>query len=130
MSATVNTRLKIKHDTTENWNNAIGFIPLPGELIVYDDYETKTYQVEEYGEMVTKTVNIPNVKVGTGNAYVQDLAFINDDIRDIVMQHIRDYDIHVTLQEKIFWNNKVNIDDDYDKVHGEVLDELLIFNRN
>lgn len=130
MSATVNTRLKIKHDTTENWNNAIGFIPLPGELIVYDDYETKTYEVEEYGEMVTKTVNIPNVKVGTGNAYVQDLAFIGDDIRDIVMQHIRDYDIHVTLQEKIFWNNKVNIDDDYDKVHGEVLDELLIFNRN
>ena len=130
MSAIVNTRLKIKHDTTENWNNAIGFIPLPGELIVYDDYETKTYQVEEYGEMVTKTVNIPNVKVGTGNAYVQDLAFIGDDIRDIVMQHIRDYDIHVTLQEKVFWNNKVNIDDDYDKVHGEVLDELLIFNRN
>ena len=130
MSATVNTRLKIKHDTTENWNNATGFIPLPGELIVYDDYETKTYQVEEYGEMVTKTVNIPNVKVGTGNAYVQDLAFIGDDIREIVMQHIRDYDVHVTLQEKVFWNNKVNIDDDYDKVHGEVLDELLIFNRN
>lgn len=130
MSAIVNTRLKIKHDTTENWNNAIGFIPLPGELIVYDDYETKTYQVEEYGEMVTKTVNIPNVKVGTGNAYVQDLAFIGDDIREIVMQHIRDYDVHVTLQEKLFWNNKVNIDDDYDKVHGEVLDELLIFNRN
>ena len=103
MSATVNTRIKIKHDTTENWNNAIGFIPLPGELIVYDDYETKTYQVEEYGETVTKTVNIPNVKVGTGNAYVQDLAFIGDDIRDIVMQHIRDYDIHVTLQEKVFW---------------------------
>jgi hypothetical protein len=130
MSATVNTRLKIKHDTTENWNNAVGFIPLPGELIVYDDYETKTYQVEEYGEMVTKTVNIPNVKVGTGNAYVQDLAFINDDIRDIVMQHIHDYDVHVTLQEKVFWNNKVNIGDDYDKVHGEVLDELLIFDRN
>ena len=129
MSATVNTRLKIKHDTTENWNNATGFIPMPGELIVYDDYETKTYEVEEYGETVTKTVNIPNVKVGTGNAYVQDLAFIADDIRDIVMQHIRDHDIHVTLQEKIFWNNKVNIDDDYDKVHGEVLDELLIFNR-
>lgn len=130
MSATVNTRLKIKHDTTENWNNATGFIPLPGELIVYDDYETKTFQTEEYGEMVTKTVNIPNVKVGTGNAYVQDLAFIDESIRDVVMQHIHDYDVHVTLQEKVFWNNKVNIDDDYDKVHGEVLDELLIFNRN
>ena len=130
MSATINTRIQIKHDTTENWNNAIGFIPLPGELIVYDDYETKTYTVEEYGQVVTKTINIPNVKVGTGNAYVQDLAFIDESIRDIVMKHIQDHDVHVTLQEKVFWNNKVNIDDDYDKVHGEVIDELLIFNRN
>lgn len=130
MGATIDTRIKIKHDTTENWNNAIGFIPLAGELIVYDDYETKTYTVEEYGETVTKTVNIPNVKVGTGNAYVQDLAFIDEDIRDIVMQHIHDYDVHVTLQEKVFWNNKVNIDDDYDRVHGKVIDELLVFNRN
>ncbi len=130
MSATINTRIQIKHDTTENWNNAIGFIPLPGELIVYDDYETKTYTAEEYGQVVTKTINIPNVKVGTGNAYVQDLAFIDESIRDIVIKHIQDHDIHVTLQEKVFWNNKVNIDDDYDKVHGEVIDELLIFNRN
>ena len=33
-----NTRIKSKHDTTANWNAAVGFIPLSGEIIIYDDY--------------------------------------------------------------------------------------------
>ena len=130
MSATVNTRIQLKRDTTENWNNAIGFIPLAGEIIVYTDYETKTYQTEEYGETVTKTVQIPNIKIGTGNAYVQDLAFVDEKTRDILMAHIQDYDIHVTLQEKVFWNNKINVDDAAEQVSGELADETLILNRN
>lgn len=130
MSATVNTRIQIKHDTTDNWNNAIGFIPLPGEIIVYDDYEVKAYTVEEYGTTVTKTVDIPNIKVGTGNAYVQDLAFVDEKTRDILMAHIQDYDIHVTLQQKVFWNNKINVDDADEQISGELEDETLILNRN
>lgn len=130
MSATINTRIQLKRDTTENWNNAVGFIPLAGEVIVYTDYETKTYQTEEYGETVTKTVQIPNIKIGTGNAYVQDLAFVDEETRDILMAHIQDYDIHVTLQEKVFWNNKINVDDAAEQVSGELADETLILNRN
>lgn len=130
MSATVNTRIQLKHDTTENWNNAIGFIPKPGEIIIYDDYEVKHYTVEEYGEQVEKTALIPNIKVGTGNAYVQDLAFVDEKTRAILMEHINNHDVHVTLQEKIFWNNKINIDDSEDVVHDELLDEMLILNRN
>ena len=79
---------------------------------------------------VTKTVNIPNIKIGTGNAYVQDLAFVDEKTREILMNHINDNDIHVTLQEKLFWNNKVNIDDAYAQIHQELEDETLIFNRN
>ena len=130
MSATVNTRIQLKRDTTEHWNNARGFIPLAGEVIVYTDYETKTYTVEEYGETVTKTVEIPNIKVGTGNAYVQDLPFVDEKTRDILMEHINNHDIHVTLQEKLFWNNKINIDDSEDIVHDELSDEVLVLNRN
>lgn len=48
------------------------FIPLKGEIIVYDDYAIATY--EENGE--TKTINVPGIKVGTGNAYLGDLSFI------------------------------------------------------
>lgn len=129
MSA-ANVRIQLKRDTTENWNNARGFIPLPGEVIIYEDYETKTYTVEEYGETITKTVQIPNIKIGTGNAYVQDLAFVDEKTREILTNHINDNDIHVTLKEKLFWNNKVNIDDAYAQIHQELEDETLIFNRN
>ena len=128
--STTNMWIQLKRDTTENWNNARGFIPLPGEVIVYTDYETKTYTVEEYGETVVKTVNIPNIKIGSGNAYVQDLAFVDERTREILMEHINNYDMHVTLQEKLFWNNKVNIDDAYAQIHHELEDETLIFNRN
>lgn len=130
MSATIDTRIQLKRDTTEHWDNARGFIPLPGEVIVYTDYETKTYEVEEYGQMITKTVQIPNIKIGTGNAYIQDLAFVDEKTRDILMAHIEDHDIHVTLQEKVFWNNKINVDDAAEQVSGELADETLILNRN
>lgn len=130
MSSKVNTRIQFKRDTTENWNNARGFIPMAGEVIVYTDYETKTYTVQEYGETVTKTTEIPNIKIGTGNAYVQDLGFVDEKTRDILMAHIQDHDIHVTLQEKVFWNNKINVDDAEEQVSGELEDETLILNRN
>lgn len=130
MNSTIYPRIQLKRDTTENWNNAIGFIPLPGEVIIYEDYDTKTYEVEEYGETVTKTVNIPNIKIGTGNAYVQDLAFVDGKTRDALMTHINDYDIHTTLAEKLFWNNKINVDDAEEQISGELEDETLVLNRN
>lgn len=130
MSATINSRIQLKRDTTENWNNAQNFIPMAGEVIVYTDYEVKTYEVEEYGEKVQKTVKIPNIKIGTGNAYVQDLPFVDEETRNILMDHIQDHDIHVTLQDKLFWNNKINIDDTYAQMHHELQDETLIFTRN
>ena len=126
----LDARIMSKHDTTANWNNARGFIPMPGEVIIYDDYQVKTWQVEEYGEIVTKTKNIPGIKIGTGNAYVQDLGFVDEDLRDTLMEHINNANLHTTLQEKLFWNNKVNVDDAYEQVHEELEDETLIINRN
>lgn len=126
----VQARIQSKHDTTENWNNARGFIPLPGEIIIYDDWKVKTWETEEYGETVTKTVNIPGIKIGTGNAYVQDLGFVDDELRQQLMEHINNQNLHVTLGEKAFWNNKINVDDAYEQVHEELIDETLILNRN
>ena len=130
MSATINSRIQLKRDTTEHWNQTIGFIPLPGEVIVYEDYEVKTYTVVEYGETVTKTVNVPNIKIGTGNAYVQDLAFVDENTKNILLEHIHNQDIHTTLAEKIFWNNKINVDDATEQITGELEEETLILNRN
>ena len=126
----INTRIQHKRDTTEHWNNARGFIPMAGEVIIYDDYQTKTWTEQEYGETVTKTKNIPGIKIGTGNGYVQDLAFVDEDLRDLLMSHINDTEVHTTLAEKLFWNNKINVDDAYEAVHEELEDETLILNRN
>lgn len=70
----------------------------------------------------TVTTIIPGIKIGSGNAYVQDLAFIDEDTRRTLAEHIEDLDIHVTAEEKAFWNNKVNTED-------TVVGETLVFTR-
>ena len=58
------------------------------------------------------------------------MAFVDEKTRDILMAHIQNHDIHVTLQEKVFWNNKINVDDAEEQISGELEDETLILNRN
>ena len=61
-------RITIKHDVEENWNKAVNFIPLPGELIIYDG-------VIENGQYIQK----PRFKVGDGVHKVLELPFVNID---------------------------------------------------
>lgn len=114
-------RIKFKRDTTANWNAARGMIPLEGEVIVYNDYATITKIVD--GQ--ERTIIVPAIKIGDGRAYVQDLPFVNDDLREQLLNHINNPEIHVTMAEKLFWNNKLNVND-----ASEVVNEALIFNRN
>lgn len=115
--AQYNTRIRMKSDTTVNWNAQPTFVPLDGEIIIYTDYETKIVD--------GKTINIPAIKIGDGNTYGVDLPFVNDSLRDQIMEHINNTDVHTTLAEKLFWNNKINVTDSQ-----EVIDNMLIFNRN
>lgn len=94
----INGRLKAKRDTTANWDAATGFIPLDGEIIIYSDYKT----IERDGQ----TVPVPGVKIGSGNGYVQDLAFIGDAEAADLIAHINNTSVHVTSSEKAFWNDK------------------------
>lgn len=105
-----------KAKTSAEWA-AASYIPSDGELIVYTDYQT----VDDGGE----TRYIPGIKVGSGNAYVQDLAFLGENDSDTLLAHIHNTVIHTTAAEKALWNNKLNVND-----AQEVVDEELIFNRN
>ena len=51
-------RIIQKHDTKANWDKATNFVPLKGEIIVYDD--------------------LKKIKIGDGATKVGSLAFIND----------------------------------------------------
>lgn len=121
MSATIDSRIKLKRDTTSNWNRARGFIPLQGELIIYDDYQTTTKEINGR----TETFYVPGVKIGDGRAYVQDLPFVDEELRTYIMGHINNPNVHVSEQDRNFWNHKLNVDD-----ASEVVNAALIFNRN
>ena len=111
----INARILARRDTTANWNAASGFVPMDGEIIVYTDHRTRVVDGE--------TVKIPGIKIGTGNAYVQDLAFVADDVAEDLTAHIGDSSVHVTPAEKVFWDNKLNVD-------MNIIDETLEFTRN
>lgn len=104
----------VEHGTKEYWDSRLGYIPAEGTIIVYDNYKT----IIKDGE----TVLVPAIKVGTGNGYVQDLAFVGEaEARDIEM-HIADTAMHVTDEEREYWNNKISVDD-----YHEVVEETLEF---
>lgn len=105
--------LGIYCDTTANWAEATGFIPAKGNIVIYTDHRS------------LEGAPIPGIKIGTGNAYVQDLAFIDDAIAADLYAHINNSNIHITAQERTFWNNKLNVNDS-----AEVVGENLIFTRN
>ena len=109
--------LNIKYDTTENWNKAIGYIPEPGAIIIYSDYET----IEKDGQII----NVPGIKIGSGNGYVQDLAFTDEASKQDFLDHINDNVRHITAEERNKSNNKLNVTDT-----EEVIGDTLIFNRN
>ena len=75
-------------------------------------------------------ITIPGIKVGDGMAYVQDLPFIDGDLRDRLLDHVNNMEIHATIGEKMFWNNKINLDDAYEAIHDELIEETLVINRN
>lgn len=58
-------RIQIKHDIAANWAKAKNFIPLPGELIIYDGIiENGTY------------IEQPRLKIGDGVHKLDELPFI------------------------------------------------------
>ena len=78
--------------STEEWNSKPALIGTQGIVYVYTDRF-----VNEEGQAV------PGFKVGDGLAYLIDLPF-ND---DIFVAHMSDTSIHITDEERLFWNNKV-----------------------
>lgn len=96
-------------NTKENWDSQRHLIGQKDVVYVYTNQYTN-----EYGE------DIPGFKVGDGLAYLIDLPF-ND---DIMARHIADTNIHVTLEEKECWSNKVTCFMDANDL------ENLVFTKN
>lgn len=62
---TIKTRIQSKHETEANWNKATNFVPLKGEIIIYDPDTTYDY---------------PRIKVGDGKTNVISLKFVTEGV--------------------------------------------------
>ena len=69
------SRIVHKHDTETNWNKAINFIPLMGEIIVYDTDENYNYERFKIGDGKTTVINLPFQKTN-----INDLKAVSYDI--------------------------------------------------
>ena len=104
--------VRYSHASTEEWNSRLGYIPMAGEICVYDDYKTF---VDTDG--VTKTAK--GIKIGDGLAYLIDLPYVADDVRASLYDHIIDANIHTNMNEKTSWNSKLEC--------NGVIGETLVF---
>lgn len=94
---------KIYYDTKENWNSQTSFISEHHAIYVYTNYK----EIED--EVGNKTY-VPGIKIGDGKAYLIDLPFVGDitDVETNLEQHIQNLSMHITEEERLFWNNKCN----------------------
>ena len=119
---------KLKHDFNNRmvyyskkkneWNADRDIIAEKDALYIYSDYKT----IQKDGQQIL----IPGLKIGDGISYLIDIPFVNDnsEFEDLLLDHINNRIIHVSLNDRDFWNNKLNLVDLVD-----LQDENLILNR-
>lgn len=56
---TLNTRVVNKHDSATNWVKAVNFIPLQGQIIVYDSDGDRNYERFKIGDGINTVNNLP-----------------------------------------------------------------------
>lgn len=79
------------YGTTAYWDTRIGFVPKEGHIIIYED------AFEEEKDDGTVAYH-PNIKIGDGNQYVQDLPFLGEYESRMLMERIRE--LHELIMEK------------------------------
>lgn len=94
MPKSIKTRIQNKHDIEANWLQATGFVPLAGELIIYDPDDTH---------------KIPRIKIGDGETLVGQLDFIDSNcataeelealVEDLSKKADKEHGTHVTFSD-------------------------------
>ena len=79
----IKSRIILKHDTEENWEKAINFIPKLGEFIIYDPDELHPWARFKIGDGVS---NINNLYFADGSNAINiiDAGCISDLINEMI----------------------------------------------
>lgn len=62
---TIKTRIQLKNDTEENWNKAINFVPLKGEVIIYSGDDAHPFCRLKVENGITTVSNLPFIYSNT-----------------------------------------------------------------
>ena len=96
--------------TTAYFEGVKTTVPPRGQLVIFSD-------LRSIKKSDGTTITSAGIKVGDGIKTIEQLPFIDWFYWD----HLNDANIHVTAEEKTFWNNKITC---------EVLDETLKFKKD
>lgn len=91
----------VYYDTKEAWDIQHELVSERAAIYVYSD---KAFIEDEVGNRTF----VPGIKVGDGTSYLIDMPFVGDEILLAFARHAQNTEIHITQQERIFWNNKVS----------------------
>lgn len=91
----------VYYDTTAHWDQQASLIGERGVVYIYSDHE---WIEDEVGNRIP----VAGIRIGDGNAYLKDTPFITDAMTWAIINHVSNSSVHVTPQEKVFWNNKVS----------------------
>ena len=72
----IKSRMPQKHDVEENWEKATNFIPMKGEIIVYDIDSNYTYERFKIGDGVKTVKNLPFVNAIITDAEIDEICGI------------------------------------------------------
>lgn len=90
----------IYYDTQENWDRQIDLIAERSAIYIYSNH---SYINDENDNRIP----IPAIKIGDGTSYLIDMPFMGADILGSLSNHINNQTIHVSNEDRVFWNNKV-----------------------
>lgn len=77
--------------TTDEWNEQSSLVSVKDAVYIYTDYKTVDDKL------------VPGFKIGDGLAFLIDLPFVDAEMQE----HLTNDVIHITSEERTFWNNKV-----------------------
>ena len=88
-----------------DWDADRDIVSQKDVLYIYSDYKL----IEQDG----KQIYMPGIKVGDGTSYLIDLPFANQnknsEIEDLLLDHINNRIVHISAEQRDFWNNKLKL---------------------
>ena len=91
----------VYYDTEENWDLQPSLITEEKAIYVYSNH----YIIRDNVGNITY---VPAIKIGDGTSYLIDMPFLSSSIVLELSNHVNDTLIHVSQDDRIFWNNKVS----------------------